>query len=94
MLEFYNEIMKIRLLEEVYSNRYKKRDYPCSEKDPKSLRFFRKCPNFLTENCQSNSWGSNSPCWKCFKEQKYNPKNAEQKDVESLLLNIKGEKCR
>ena len=94
MLESYKKIMEISFLKEAYSNRYKKRDYPCSENDPASLRFFRKCPNFLTESCQSDNWGLKSPCWKCFKEQKYNPKNAEQKDVESLLLNMKGEKCR
>ncbi len=40
MLESYKKIMEISFLKEAYSNRYKKRDYPCSENDPASLRFF------------------------------------------------------
>lgn len=54
-------------------NRFKKPDY---SKDAR-LKFFFKCPHFLSNECRSFNWSSKSPCNKCFKEGIYNPLNAE-----------------
>ncbi len=42
------------------------------------LKFFKKCKYFFGFNtCKSTNWNSSSPCYKCFKEGKYNPQNAD-----------------
>ena len=63
------------------------------EHDTPELRFFRNCPYFLTGKCSSINWGPESPCQKCFKEGSYNLNNSP-KDVETILLKMKDEKCR
>ena len=54
-------------------NRFKKPDY---SKDAR-LKFFFKCPHFLSDECKSFNWSSKSPCNKCFEEGIYNKNNAE-----------------
>lgn len=62
--------------------------------DPSELRFFRRCPYFQKNGCNSSNWGLKSPCYKCFKEKKYNPENAKTNSSVDLFLTIKDEKCR
>ena len=69
-----------------------------NQKLPSFLIFFKKCPHFFDNTCSSINWGCDSPCHKCFKDGKYNPKNAENIEIKnkevSLFVNVKDEKCR
>ena len=56
-----------------YYNKFKKSDY---SKDIR-LKFFSKCPHFLSCECKSFNWNSKSPCNKCFEQGIYDKNNAE-----------------
>ena len=79
-----------------YMNRFKiKSEEEYSKNESKELRFLRNCPHFLANTCASISWDSKSPCWKCLSEQKYNPRNAETQNNDTIcLVAIKDKKCR
>jgi hypothetical protein len=38
---------------------------------PKDIQFLHRCPNFLSNKCASVNWNTDSPCWDCFKQNKY-----------------------
>ncbi|MBR1544757.1 MAG: hypothetical protein IJ638_02335 [Alphaproteobacteria bacterium] len=60
--------------------------------DAPDLEFLRACKHFLDGSCQSTNWGPDSPCWKCLKQGKYDPKNAD-KNI-NAIISVESQKCR
>ncbi len=71
----------------IYISKLRFQDTPIQPFEPKEVVFFKKCPYFTNSQCQSISWGPGSPCWKCFKEGKYNPQNAIENEMKTIIRN-------
>ncbi len=74
----------VNAVKSVHDEKYERED----------IKFFRACPHFFNNSCKSTNWCSTSPCWKCFKNKKYNPLNAENVRIVNIFEQVKDEKCK
>ena len=59
-----------------------------------AVEFFKNCPYFFDNTCESVNWSLKSPCWDCFAQKSYDKRNAcGSKNGLGFVL-VKDEKCK